>query len=243
MAPKASDIVPLAVRHDCKSAPKEKSRPWIYSLIIASLLVAAFCGRDSYAQTLVDQIVTLVNNSMITRSDLLWSIALDPDAPSPDGPISSDLLKQKLEVMIDQRLISQEAARLPEAQISAEEINKARAELIAKFHSEAEFRRRVESVGLGQSKIDQLIRERIAISKFIDFRFRSFVFISNQDIQKYFDERLAPEIRKRGQVPPTLDEVRDQIQDILKQQKVNDEIDRFLREARQHADIIQLAEL
>jgi hypothetical protein len=203
------------------------------------MMISAVAG----GQTVVDQILTLVNNAMITRSDLLWSVALDPDAPSPEGGVSADLLRQKLEVMIDQRLIAQEASRLPEAQITPEEVSKAKTELIAKFHSEAEFRKRVESVGLGQPKIDELVRERIAINKFIDFRFRSFVFVSDQEIQKYYDERLAPEIRKQGQIPPPLEKVREQIQDILKQQSVNEAIDRFLKEARQHADIIQLVEL
>jgi hypothetical protein len=209
-----------------------------FALTILVVISAAVGG-----QTVVDQILTLVNNAMITRSDLLWSVALDPDAPSPEGGVSADLLRQKLEVMIDQRLIAQEAARLPEAQITPEEVGKAKTELIAKFHSEAEFRKRVESVGLGQPKIDELVRERIAINKFIDFRFRSFVFVSDQEIQKYYDERLAPEIRKQGQIPPPLEKVRDQIQDLLKQQSVNEEIDRFLKEARQHADIIQLVDL
>ncbi|HEY6329634.1 MAG TPA: hypothetical protein VI756_09855 [Blastocatellia bacterium] len=195
------------------------------------------------AQTVVDEIVTLVNNAMITRSDLLWSIALDPDAPSPEGGVSTDLLRQKLEVMIDQRLIAQEANRLPAAQVTTDEVSKAKAQLIAKFRSEAEFRKRVESVGLAQSKIDELIRERIAIDKFVDFRFRSFVFVSDQDIQKYYDERLVPEVRKQGQVPPAIGLVHDQIQDVLRQQSVNEAIDRFLKEAREHADIIQVVEL
>jgi hypothetical protein len=213
--------------------------------LCALLLAFAICssGLVVKGQTVVDEIVTLVNNGMITRSDLLWSIALDPDAPSPEGGVSADLLRQKLEVMIDQRLIAQEANRLPAAQITSDEVSKAKAQLIAKFRSEAEFRKRAESVGLAQSKIDELIRERIAIDKFVDFRFRSFVFVSDQDIQKYYDDRLVPEVRKQGQVPPAIGLVHDQIQDVLRQQSVNEAIDRFLKEAREHADIIQLAEL
>ena len=211
------------------------------------LPIAAAClmwvSAFGSGQTVVDQIVTLVNNAMITRSDLLWSIALDPEAPSPEGGVSNDLLRQKLDIMIDQRLIAQEASRLPAAQITADEINKAKAALIAKFHSEADFRKRVQAVGLGQSKIDELIRERVTISKFIDFRFRSFVFVSDQDIKKYYDERLVPEIRKQGQVPPPIETLHDKIQDVLKQESVNEGIDKFLKEARQQANIVQLVEL
>jgi len=209
-------------------------------LIVA--LAAAHCVR---AQQLVDQIVELVNGDIITRSDLLWSIALSPDAPSPEHQVSSDILRQKLDYMIDQKLIEQEAARMPAAEISQDEIIKARNDLIASLGPAEVFRRRVESVGLTQQRIDRLVRDRIIIDKFIDFRFRSFVFVTDQEVQHYYDSRVVPELRRQNAVPPPLSDpkVRDPIVAILKQQKVNDELDRFLKDLRARADIVQLAEL
>lgn len=196
----------------------------------------------SSAQKLVDQILALVNDDVVTRTDLLWSIALDPRAPTPAGPVGSDLLKQKLEVMIDQRLVAQEAARLPSAELTQDEVDKKRTELVKSFKSEADFRQRVESVGLTPDRIDDLIRERILIDRFVDFRFRSFVLVTEPEIQKYFDETLAPRIRDAGQVPPPLAKVSDEISALLKQEKINQEIDRWLNTVRQRADIVQLAE-
>jgi hypothetical protein len=201
------------------------------------------------AQQTVDQILTLVNDDLITRIDLLWSIAMDAQAPSPIGPVGSDLLSRKLDVMIDERLIAQEATRVPTAEITEDEIAKKRTELIKSFPSEAQFRERVGSVGLTPQKIDELLRQRILIDRFVEFRFRSFVLITDQDIQRYFDEVLAPGIRNSGLVPPSLDEVqkdgktvREGIRAILKQRKINDEVERWLSQARQRADIVQLAE-
>ena len=210
-------------------------------LFLALLLFGIYPA--AHAQSVVDQIVTLVNGQIITRSDLLWSIALDPEAPSPAGPVSSEILRQKLDTMIDQRLVQQEAARMPTADVTEAEVNKARAELVARFPSQAEFRTRVEAVGLTSEEVDQLIRQRILINKYIDFRFRSFVFISDEDIKNYYDQKLAPDIRKQGQVPPAIDEVRDRIVDVLKQQRISEEIDNFLKDARAQAEIVTLAEL
>jgi hypothetical protein len=209
------------------------------------VLVASAGRAPGLGQLPVDQILELVNGDIITRSDLLWSIALASDAPSPEHQISPDILRQKLEVMIDQKLIAQEAARMPAAEISQDEINKARNELIAGFSSAEVFRRRVEAVGLSQQRIDRLVRDMIVINKYIDFRFRSFVFVTDQEIQQYYDTRVVPELRRQSAVPPPLSEpkVRDPIIAILKQQKVNDELDRFLKDLRARADIVQLAEL
>ena len=196
------------------------------------------------AQQTIDQILTLVNDEPVTRLDLLWSIAMDPQAPSPVGPVGSDLLSRKLDVMIDQRLIAQEATRLPTTEITRDEIDKKRTELIKSFSSEAEFRERVGSVGLTPQKINELLRERVIIDRFVEFRFRSFVVVTDREIKRYYDEVLVPQLRAAGQVPPPVEtpQIRDAITQILKAEKVDAEINRWIASARQRADVVQLAE-
>jgi hypothetical protein len=208
------------------------------------LVCSPLLRSSARGQVIVDQIVTLVNDEPITRTDLLWNVALDPGSPSPAGPVSSDILRRMLDTLIDQRLIAQEAARLPGAEVSAEDIDKHRLVLIESFRGgEATFRQRVEAVGLTPERIDALIKERIEIERFVEFRFRSFVFVSETEIKRYYDETHVPELRKRGQVPPSLEEVRNFIMDILRAEKINQELDRFITSARQRADIVTLVEL
>ena len=213
-------------------------------LFTLCLLLLAFCLAPSPArgQQVVDVIVALVNDDVITRSDLLWAMALDPESPSPAGPISSDVLRRMLDVVIEQRLVAQEAARIPTNEITQEEIAKRRAELVAQFPAEAAFRQRVESVGLTPERIDEVIRQRILIERFIEFRFYSFVFVSQQEIEKYYRDVLVPKVQKAGQVAPALEQVRDTIIEILKQEKISQELDRYLASARQRADVVFLAE-
>jgi hypothetical protein len=223
-------------------------------LLPCASCLAPFAGAAA-PQKAVDQIIALVNDDIITRSDLLWSLAMDPQAPNPAEGVSSDLLRQKLDVMVDQRLIAQEARRVPTAEITQEDVNKRRAELVRGFKSEPAFWQRVESLGLTRDRVDELIRERILIERFVDFRFRSFVFVTEPEIQRYYDETFAPRFRERGQILPSLDDklprkdptdkeatVRDAITEIIRQDKINQEIDRFLNAARQRADITILTE-
>ena len=215
------------------------------SFLVCAIILLAPGAR---AQQTVDQILTLVNDEVITRTDLLWSIAMSPGAPSPDGPVSADVLKLKLDVMIDERLIAQEAARIPATDITQDDLDKKRTQLIKSFRSEAEFRQRIGSVGLTSQKLDELLRQRILIDRFVDFRFRSFVLVTEQEIKRYYDETFAPQMRAKGQVPSTIEQVidgitvHDSISMILKQEKMNAEIDRWLTSARQRADVVHLAE-
>lgn len=213
-------------------------------LSILTICLSTLASAHARPQQTVDQILTLVNDDVITRIDLLWSIALDPQAPSPVGPVGSDLLSRKLDVMIDERLISQEAARLPTTDITRDEIEKKRSDLIKSFKSEAQFRERAGSVGLTPQKIDELLRQRILIERYVDFRFRSFVVVTEQEIKRFYDDKLAPQVREAGQVPPPVEDqkTRDAIISILKQEKINAELDKWLTSARQRADVVQLAE-
>lgn len=226
---------------------RDRGKSPVHSKLIAKAFVisvmALITTRVSAQQT-VDQILTLVNDDVITRIDLLWSIAMDPQAPSPVGPVGSDLLSRKLDVMIDERLIAQEAARVPTTEITRDEIDKMRTELIKSFQSEAQFRERVGSVGLTPQKIDELIRQRILIDRFVDFRFRSFVVVTEQEIKRYYDDVLAPKVRAGGQVPPPIEnpQIREGIIANLKLEKVDAEINKWLASVRQRADVVQLAE-
>jgi hypothetical protein len=214
------------------------------SLAALIIVLIALLPLQARAQQTIDQILTLVNDDIITRVDLLWSIAMDPQAPDPGGPVSSDLLARKLDVMIDERLISQEAARVPSTDITRDEVDKKKAELIKSFPSEVQFRERIGSVGLTPQKLEELLRQRILIDRFVDFRFRSFILITDPEIKKYYDEVLVPKVRAGGQVAPPLDDpkIRDLIIKNLKEEKVDAEITRWLASARQRADVVQIAE-
>ena len=217
---------------------------WRTIVAILTISLVTLISADARPQQTIDQILTLVNDDVITRIDLLWSIAIDPQAPSPVGPVGSDLLSRKLDVMIDERLISQEAARLPTTDITQDEIEKRRTDLIKSFKSEAQFRERAGSVGLTPQKIDELLRQRILIERYVDFRFRSFVVVTETEIKRFYDETLVPQVRAAGQVPPPIEDPKthDAIIAILKQEKINAELDKWLTSARQRADVVQLAE-
>jgi hypothetical protein len=52
--------------------------------------------------------------------------------------------------------------------------------------------------------------QRVAIDKYLDFRFRSFAVITPEDEAKYYREVYVPEFRRRfpGLLMPNLDEKR-----------------------------------
>jgi hypothetical protein len=90
-----------------------------------------------------------------------------------------------------------------------------------------------------------MIEDRIAIEKYVDFRFESFTVITAADEAKYYRETYVPEFRRKfpGLLMPTLEEKRPEINKELAQQKVASDIEAFLDTARQRLTITILSEV
>ena len=210
--------------------------------VFATVLFAA--PRQVAAQRVVDKMVATVNagvkTELITYSDLLWQLALQPNTPL-DNPSSTDL-NHALRLLIDQRLILQEAEKLPSIAPTSKEISDARDELARQFSSQTEFQQRLLRVGLNSEKLDEIIEQRLKMEKYLDFRFRSFVVISQTEIADYYRDVFVPRLRSRapGQIVPTLEEARTQIEKTLTEAKIESDTDAFLDTARERAEIVML---
>lgn len=196
------------------------------------------------AQEVVDKMVATVNagvrTDLVTYSDLIWQLALQPNTPLTNP--SSENLNRALHLVIDQRLILQEAEKLPSIAPSADEVKTARDELVKQF-APAEFQERLLRVGLTKEKLDEILEQRVRIEKYLDFRFRNFVLINQKEITDYYQDVFVPRLRGRspGQIVPTLEEARKDIEKTLTEAKIESDTDAFLDSARERAEIVTLS--
>ncbi len=191
----------------------------------------------------VDRMVAVVNGAeLITYSDLLWQLALQPGA-SLDSPRREDL-RRALELLIDQRLVAQEAEKLPHVHATEQEMKAAEAALIKLFPSLEEFQRRVERVGMTAAQLREIIHDRIDMEKYLDFRFRSFTVVTPQEVEAYYKDVFVPRRRRQspGAIVPELKSVYEQMQAELIERKIETETDDFLEDARAAAQITFLDE-
>src|SRR4029079_11504852 len=213
--------------------------------IFAIVLFAA--PRQVAGQKVVDKMVATVNagvkTELITYSDLLWQLALQPNTPL-DNPSSADL-NHALRLLIDQRLILQEAEKLPTIAPTTKEISEARDQLAKNFASIGEFQDRLQRVGLTSEKLNEIVEQRLKMEKYLDFRFRSFVVISQTEIAAYYRDVYVPRLRTRtpGRVVPTLEESRNEIERTLIEAKIESDTDAFLDTARERAEIVMLNQI
>ena len=218
--------------------------------LFALIIALAAAAQTVSAQEIVDKTVAVVSDSgraeLITYSDIVWQLALQPGTQL-EKPSSQDL-NQALQALINQRLFALEAARLPRNAPTDKEIADKINETLSYFPSASVFEARLKQVGFESIKDDNfehLISQRVAIEKYVDFRFGSFVVITPEDEAKYYRDIYITEFRRRspGLLLPSLDEKRLEIHKILTERKVATSIESFLDEAKRRIQIEILIEV
>ena len=213
---------------------------WIMVLVLLPFITPQPCS----AQQVIDKMVATVNagvkTDLITYSDLMWQLALQPNTVL-DNPNSADL-NRALRLLIDQRLILQEAEKIPTIVPTQKEVSDARDELARNFATPLEFQQRLQRVGLTAEKVDEIVEQRLKMEKYLDFRFRNFVVISQKEIADYYQDVYVPRLKARspGRIVPSLEQSRAEIEKTLMEAKIESDMDAFLDTARERAEIVIL---
>ena len=88
--------------------------------------------------------------------------------------------------------------------------------------------------------VDELTRRlwwQLTLLRFIDYRFRPGIQIPPADVQAYY-RRQVSQWEQQGTKPiPTLEESRDQIEEILTQQRIDQALDQWIKDARNQVTI------
>ena len=205
-------------------------RKWIVSgfLLIAAAALAA-------GQEVIDRIVARVDNNIILLSDVR---ALAKYQTFVDGKAEPD--SEILERLIDQYIVRNEAKAALFPQPSDEDVKRSLERLKRSFSSPEEFEERKKQTGLTDEDIDRMLRAQLYLSNYLDSRFRASIQIDDQDIENFYKSRIVPRAESRGQTPPTLDAARGFIQEALVQRAINEQSDRWLKEARARLHIDNL---
>jgi len=214
--------------------------------LVALVALALWPTPTARGQAELDRTLATVNGDLILKSDVLWNLALDPEV-APAEFWDAKVQEMMLRTLIDQRLLLQEALKLPTTRATDEELQVETNKLAAQFNTPDDpmrFEQRLQLVGLTGPRLQRIVRARLRITKFVDFRFRSFVVVTDPEIRAYFDAEIRPKLPDRTEAAANaaLEAQRKAIEQLLVEEKINNSIDVFLEDARARAEVIRLDE-
>ena len=207
-------------------------------LVLLALAPAAVDRPAAAAESprTVDRILATVDGDPILLSDLERLIGLG-GVRRNEGESDAALRRRALDQMIENRLRLHELDRFGYEQAPLEEIDRRYQRIRDRFASEAEFRAELDRLGLDDTRLRLLVARQISILAYVEERLGPRVFVGVEDIRKYFDEELKPALVARGEAVPPIESVREQIRGVLREKRLNEEIDRWTRDLRAKADI------
>ena len=186
---------------------------------------------------LKDKVLAVVDEDPVLASDVDRVVKLGLLPPNP-GETADQHRKRVLNSIVEERLRFHEIDRYGLEQVPVDDIEKAVAKVRAGFKDEASFQKAIKEVGLTPKGLRQLMARQLLVLTYVDERLGPRVFVSFDDINKYYRTVLTPEMQKKGQPVPPLEDVREDIREVLKQQKLTQELQSWTTELRNKADVV-----
>ncbi len=144
-------------------------------------------------QSVVEEIIARVNNSIITRADLQHSKEQWQEEISKAGPDATDLPKQQdlLRDLIDQQLLLQKGVELG---VSADtDVVKRLDQIRQQMHADSmeDMEKAAQAQGVSWEDFKQNLKNSIIQQKVIQQEVGGHITITQQEVQQYYDQHKA----------------------------------------------------
>jgi hypothetical protein len=83
-----------------------------------------------------------------------------------------------------------------------------------------------------EAELIAYLRQESAILAFVHFRFRPFASVSDEEIKAYYEGRLAAQLKQSAIGLPPLAQVSGKIGEILREEKINEMLDQWIKGIR-----------
>lgn len=189
--------------------------------------------------TLIDRVVAVVDEDPILLSDVERAVGLGLVARQP-GESDAALRRRALDGLVEQMIRQHEIARFGVEEAPLAEVEQQLEQLRARFAGDDAWRAELARLGLGEAEVRSLLAHQLAVLRFVEERLGPRVFVSVDDIRAHYDETLVPELVARGAEVPPIETVREAIRALLREVRLNREIERWTGELRAAADVVDL---
>jgi peptidyl-prolyl cis-trans isomerase SurA len=169
----------------------------LLSFLLLGLLLPLYVSAE-----VVDKVVAVVNNEIITLSELeeettgvFQSITHD----NPDEPVLDVLEKARqvaLNGMIERRLIKQKAKKY-NVTVTDEDVESAFEKIRNDLSlTPAEFRQKLEKSGLTEESYRSKLKSQILQSRLLSYDVRSKIVVTDEMVLDYYDEQYTSRVDK-----------------------------------------------
>jgi len=207
----------------------------IYCFLFSWLSVRVFALPDIPVsqKEVIDRIVALVNEEVITLTDvrIVKAFSLISSEERSNMDIDIDYVLKKL---IDQNLVIQLTREDNSLQNGT--VDEFIDQIIVEMGVE-EFRKRLEQFGMARSDLVPYASKWIVYQRIIADRFKTSASLNLKEIEDYYERTYIPSQEEKELEAKPLLEILDEIEAVIKQEKNKMQVEEWLKNLRQRADI------
>jgi len=206
--------------------------------ILASLALLALLSISAGAEV-VDRTIAVVNSHLVTWSDLDEQMrfeALENQRALKD--LGEAQRRTAFDHLLQYRILrDQMQGTLP---ASAAEVDARLAALRAGWHVEKDdpnWAAILDRYRLSPLELRELVANQVEVLKFMEFRVSPLVRVSRAEVEEYYTNTLAPQVRAAGQTPEPVEQLTPKIRELLVERKMNREMDKWLETLRAQSSV------
>jgi hypothetical protein len=211
--------------------------PLLAALLVLLTGATAIAARAAEPQ-LADRVLAAVDGDPVLSSDVERTIALGL-VDRREGETDRALRRRVLDGLVEQRLRVHEVERYGFGQVPVELIAEQVAAIRERFPSQEAFRQRLAALGMTMEGLEQLVAQQLQVLTYVDELLGARVFVGLEEIEAHYHRVLVPQLQRGGQAIPPLDEVREQIREVLRQERLNQELTSWTTDLRRRADVVE----
>ena len=190
----------------------------------------------SCSAAIIDRIAIIVGDNIIKDSDIDRDLRITDFLNEQPLTLTNATRKAAADRLINQMLIRHEirTGEYPFASLeqAKQELN---ALIIHRYKNHLAFEHALQRYGITEQELEIYFQWQLTVLDFINARFKPAVYITGQQIRKYYSEHAAA--LEREYPGQSFDQLRDRIRDILTGEQVNEEFFGWLNQQRGSAKI------
>ena len=220
--------------------------PVASSVLTLALCFGAFGERAYGAQNLesaplvIDRSIAVVGERVITAREVTRQLRLKAFYERQPVDDSPEARRTALNQLIERRLIQSE---MQLASFSSDQ-GRAEAEMAAlrksDFGGGMKFDQALGHYGLREKDVVLFVTELVDILRFIEFRFRTGMQITPEELEEYYNRVYLREMRRINEEPQSLEQIRGILEERMAQQRVDSMLDQWLRELRASTRVVSV---
>jgi peptidyl-prolyl cis-trans isomerase SurA len=184
----------------------------------------------------VDRILAVVDDDPILASEIGQIISLkivDRETNEDDKAFH----RRVLDLMIDQKLRFHEVDRFGFADVPIDAVEEELEKIRRDLGGDNALEQSLKEVDLSIQDLRQILARQVMVLIYVEERLGARVFVGLDDIQQYYDDILVPDLVERGEPIPPIQEVREPIRALLREQRMNEEFETWTVNLRAEADV------